>query len=77
MLLNLFQSLKFAFLITLEDTSTDCEAWVAENFMGKISDVQDSLVSGLDKTACSNSDLPCLSNGDFVCGNDPSVVTYE
>ncbi len=76
MLVDLFEPMRFKFVISLEET-TDCKSWIANNLVGKISDVQSSLRSALEGTACAGATLPCVANSRFVCGTNPSIINYE
>ncbi len=76
MRVGLFEPMQFKFVISFEET-TDCEAWIADNLVGKISDVRSSLGSALERTDCEGATLPCVANSQFVCGSNPSIINYE
>ena len=76
MLVGLFEPTPFKFVISL-DENTNCRSWIADNMDEKISGVQGSLRSALDRTSCTGAGLPCLATSQFVCGTNPSTVNYE
>ena len=74
-LIGLFQSVHFEFVISIGDTRT-CRRWVVEDFVRKISDVQNSVRSALEDDMFCGMSAPCVANSQFTCGNDPGVVNF-
>ena len=71
-MIDLFQSSRFKIALTIEN-SVSCREWISEDSAGKLSDVENSLNSGLE-TACGTS-VPCMANSKFSC--DGSEINYE
>ena len=70
--IDLFQSSRFEFALASEDTSP-CREWIAEDFTGKVADIENALISEL-AASCGMS-VPCMANSQFTCqGRD---IYYE
>ena len=74
-MIGLFEPVEFKLAITVEDTPP-CETWIADNAVGKLSDVQSSISSELQTSSCRVS-TPCVTNGQFTCEGDPEIITYQ
>ena len=74
-LVGVFEPTQFKFVISVEDAAP-CRVWVADNFATKISDIQQTINSGLEDSGCGRA-ASCMANSRFTCDGDSSIINYE
>lgn len=75
--IGLVNSVQFKFVISFED-AIPCRTWIVNDVTRKISDVENLLLGVLeDPTSSCGATVPCMANGQFMCGEDLSLITYE
>lgn len=72
---ELFDPAQFQFEISIQDAAP-CRVWVADNFATKISDIQQTINSGLEDSGCGRA-ASCMANSRFTCDGDSSIINYE
>lgn len=72
---GLFESLKFKFVMSVDDAMS-CDAWITNNFVQKITEVEQYIFMALEDSLCGAS-ISCVANSLFTCEKDSSMITYE